>query len=256
MTTNELKYLRSLHQKKHRYKEKLFLSEGEHLAEEVLKSELYKPLIRKFFFTGEFKNEELLEKIYQSEIEFEVIQRKSIERIAESKTPQEIITLIGIPDINPSTKITPAIALDNINDPGNLGTIIRTAYWFGVYNIIVSDYSADIFNSKVLRSSQGAIFHVTISESSNLHEDLKTMSENKCEIYVSDVNSNINLDEIEIYPNSVFVFGNESHGVNESIASEKSFTSFRIKPYSDCESLNVASAVAITLNEFRRKWLE
>ena len=59
MTTNELKYLRSLHQKKNRYKEKLFLSEGEHLAEEVLKSELYKPLVRKFFFTGEFKNEEL-----------------------------------------------------------------------------------------------------------------------------------------------------------------------------------------------------
>lgn len=253
MTANEIKFYRSLREKKNRYKENLFLSEGEHLAEEILKSEAYKPFIRKFFFTSEFDNENLLEKIYESKIDFEVIPRKTIERISESKTPQDITTLIAIPPGPQLKPATPSIALDNINDPGNLGTILRIAYWFGIYNIFISDDSADVYNSKVLRASQGAVFQVKVFYTCDLFNELISYTENDVKIFISDLKTDNNLNEIDFPKESIFVFGNESHGIQKSILNEDRFSKFRIKPHSDCESLNVASAVAITLNEFRRK---
>lgn len=252
MTANEIKFLRLLREKKNRYNEGLFLSEGEHLAEEVLKSKRFSPLIRKFFYTPEFKNEKLLENIYQSEIEFEVIPRNVIERLAESKTPQDIITLVNIPSEELTLPTAPTLALDNINDPGNLGTILRTAYWFGIEDIIVSEDTADIYNSKVLRASQGAVYHIKVFYTPDLHKALVTYSENKFEIFISDLKTKANLSELNFSKKSILVFGNESHGVRSSILNNETFSKFRIESYSDCESLNVASAVAITLNEFRR----
>ncbi|MBZ0202921.1 MAG: RNA methyltransferase [Ignavibacteria bacterium] len=154
------------------------------------------------------------------------------------------------------------IALDRISDPGNLGTIIRTAYWFNVSTIILSKDSADPFNQKVLRSSQGGVFNTNIIEDADLLMELQNLKSKGYKIYLFTLdasNSLSKLAESEEFcksgesEKSVLVFGNESSGISEEIlGSDDEFISIKIDGYTDSESLNIGISCGIALYEFRK----
>ena len=140
------------------------------------------------------------------------------------------------------------IALDRITDPGNLGTIIRTAYWFGVELILVSGNSVDIYNAKVIRASQGAVFHVNILENIGLLSKLNELKDNGYKVYLLTPKGTDNLKGINKGAKSVFVFGNEADGISKELFSS-GFYLLKIEGFTNCESLNVAVSTAIVLYE-------
>ncbi len=151
------------------------------------------------------------------------------------------------------------IALDGISDPGNLGTIIRTAWWFNVNTILLSKNSADPFNQKVLRSSLGGVFHINLLENTDLAGKLSDAASSGYEVYLFDLNAEAKLQDFlsdqstGILRNSILVFGNESSGLSENILkSALEFRRVKIDGYAGAESLNVAISCGIALYEFRK----
>lgn len=248
LSNNDFKLIKSLHLKKFRDKHGLFLIEGKHLAEEFFKSNIHAKKIKFAVVTAEFKDDILFEKVndkiyYLSETDFS--------RLSETKNPQGIL-LISEKFTNELSLKSPVIALDNINDPGNLGTIIRNSYWFNAKDILVSENSADIFNSKTIRASQGAIFHTSLNTNVNLEEELITLSKKGYKIILTTMDGK-NLSSCEFHADEkyVFVFGNEANGISRKLSANGIFEKIRIEGYSKCESLNVAVASGILLYYFR-----
>ncbi len=146
------------------------------------------------------------------------------------------------------------LALDRISDPGNLGTIIRTAYWFGVKQIVLSKDSADPYNPKVVRSTQGGIFHTNIIEDTDLCDLLKNYATAGYKVYLFTLDGSNNLSEVvSNFGNgkSVLVFGSEVHGISNDLLG-MDFEKVKVEGFSDCESLNVAISAGIALYEFKK----
>ncbi|MEO6693934.1 MAG: RNA methyltransferase [Ignavibacteria bacterium] len=258
MTNSELKYYEKLKFKKYRNEENKFLIEGVHLIEECLRSSLYNGQTEKVFVREGSKNEELISNINAviPFIDIFYLDSKKFNKLSETENSQGIIASVNkIPDNFPlrsehqNLKSNIVIALDHINDPGNLGTIIRTCYWFDVKNIIVSEGSADIYNSKTLRSSQGALFNVNIVNEADLADELKRHDENNFKIILADLDSDKHLSEFvfDRNVNYVLVLGSESNGISNEILSVKNYSKLKIKGFSDCESLNVGISLGIIL---------
>ena len=260
MTIADIKLIEKLKQKKYRDTENKFLIEGIHLIEECLKSDLYKKNLEKIIVRNDFENETAIENIKKANhfADIEFLDESKFSKLTETVTSQGIIGIVSKPvtdfdtDKNNENLIT--VALENINDPGNLGTIIRSCHWFGVDEVIVSKNSADIYNSKVIRASQGSIFFINIKTETDIENELENYKKKDYEIMISDLKADKYLSETEFEKtkNYVIVFGSESNGVSEKISNNKSYEKFKIKGNSECESLNVGVAVGIVLNEFRK----
>jgi len=263
LTNNELKYYERLKHKKYRDEENKFLIEGIHIIEECLKSEHYIGHIEKVFLRIDFKDEELIKKINTETPDIEIIflENKKFNKLSETENSQGILAAIKkiappqflksqIP--NPKSKIK--VALDLINDPGNLGTIIRTCYCFDVDEILISQNSADIYNSKVIRSSQGALFHLNVRNETDLVEEIKNLHQNNFEVILTDLNANKYLSEykFETKKNYVLVFGSEANGISNELLDNKNYDKIKIKGYADCESFNVAVSAGIIMYEVRK----
>jgi RNA methyltransferase, TrmH family len=250
LSAKELKILVSLKQKKYREKEGRFLIEGFHLIEECLSSSFYleKIIIRKDI--NENKINEIKKKFKNGVPEINEIPLIQFKKIADTENPQGIIGVVRIPAKNENIGTgNLIIALDRINDPGNLGTIIRTAYWFGADRILLGENSADIYNSKVIRSSQGGIFHISIQFNVLLNEKLKIYKQSGYDVYLFTLEANGYLDEINNPGKSVLVFGNEAEGISQNLLI-KDYQQIKIRGFSNCESLNAAVSSAIGLYHF------
>lgn len=253
LSAKELKILSSLKQKKFREQEGKFLIEGFHLIEECLGSSFYleKIVIRKDVHNN--KLDELRLK-YKNKINKIVeISPLQFKKISETENSQGIIGEVKIPpkqhgNNNPEGNLI--IALDRINDPGNLGTIIRTAYWFGTDRILIGENSADIYNSKVIRSSQGGIFHVNMDTNMLLTKELTRYKSLGYGIFLFTADGNKYLDEIKSPGKSVIVIGNEAEGISTEILA-LNFPSIKIRGFSNCESLNAAVSSAVGLYHFK-----
>ena len=158
---SEIKFIRSLHQKKFREAENSFIAEGVKVVEELLLSEIN---ISKIFSTNKYaeqierSNRNLKNKIV-------IVSDDELKKISALTTPNQVLAVAEIPDskINfdgMTTSLT--LALDGVSDPGNLGTIIRTAHWFGIENIICSENCVDAFNPKVVQAAMGSLFFVNV----------------------------------------------------------------------------------------------
>lgn len=257
MTKNEIKYFSGLKKKKYRESERKFLIEGAHLIEECLKSEIYRSHLEKVFLSDDFRNHELLKFIRNSEHKTDIIplDDKEFSQLSETVNSQGII---GVVSKNRSTSNELAagnliVALNSINDPGNLGTIIRTCYWFGVDQLIISKNSAELYNSKVIRSTQGAVFDLNIKDEADLDADLKIFFERGYNIILTDLNADTNLSDLRYntYDKYVFVFGNEATGINKNILDNVNYHKIRINGFSDCESLNISVSAGIVLYTFK-----
>ena len=158
---NEIKKIRSLHTKKGRTTNQLLLIEGKRIIDQILQA--YFPII-KVWATTDFKdnNSHCIQLIKTKKISFDMISNQNLKKITATKNPSGIIGIAPIPKGDIKKMDSRIIVLDNISDPGNLGTIIRTANWFGVQNILLSKECVDPYNSKVIRSGMGAHFKMNI----------------------------------------------------------------------------------------------
>lgn len=250
LSKNELKETVSLLQKKYRNEKSKFIVEGRKLIFEALISGFKCELIVSTNHFNEISGDFFEEKIVEA-IRHETVKQIEFEKLSDTKTPQGIIGIFekkgNKKEILNSNII---VALENISDPGNLGTILRNADWFGCRQIILSENCAEIFNPKVIRSSAGSVFHLDIFEEDNFVESLLTLKKKNYKIFSSDL-AGENIYEINSKEKFVVVFCNEGNGpTNELISISDS--KITIPKIGKAESLNVASASAIILSELSR----
>lgn len=244
MTKAEIQFIRSLADKRTRDSEGLFIAEGVKLVEEIRASDFR---IRRIYTTRT--------DIVGTNVEH--VERKDMERISELKTASDTLTIVEKPRYKlslPSIKGDLAIALDGVQNPGNLGTIIRLADWFGVKDIICSAECADCFNPKVVQATMGAILRVRVHYTDNLAQLLRDAHSEGMPIYGTLLDGE-NIYTKELATHGIIVMGNEGRGLTEECRGELTERLF-IPPYPanapTSESLNVAMATGIILAEFRR----
>lgn len=234
LENKEIKKYASLLKKKYRDQGKLFMVEGEHLVEEALKSNLLEKVI-------------LLE---NSNLSFDTdtiyVTKEIMKKLSTLDTPPNII---GICKMIPEKDDlgNRVLALDDIQDPGNLGTIIRSAVAFNIDSIIMSLNTVDLYNPKVIRSTQGMLFHINIIKS-DLKKELTSLKQKNYSIYTTDVTDGCNIKEVAKEDKLVLVMGNEGNGVSKEISSLADKKIY-IKTNPLVESLNVGVATSILLYE-------
>jgi TrmH family RNA methyltransferase len=239
ISKSQLKYIQSLGQKKHRDEDGVFIAEGPKLVKELLQNK--NVVIKNLYATDEWirENESLLNKIETNEIT-----QQELERISQLTNPNKVISIIKKFNVEePTVKGKISLVLDTIQDPGNLGTIIRTADWFGVEQIICNDDCADLYNPKVVQATMGSISRVKI-----FYTDLSIWlkKQKQIKIFAAVLNGK-NLSEINVLKEGLIIIGNESKGISEEIlqyADEK----ISILKKGNSESLNAAVAAGIILS--------
>lgn len=241
LSKSQFKLITSLAQKKYRGKHQLFIAEGKKAIFELLNSSLE------------------LHSLYTTEDLFEVEKEKlfllkeaELKKISQLNTPQTALALFHIPkNVEPEVKGL-VLALDGVRDPGNLGTIIRLCDWFGIKSLICSEDTVDCYNPKVVQATMGSISRINIFYTDLVEFLQKRSSENA--IFGSFMDGK-NVYQEKIPTEGILVVGNEANGISaeiESIVSEK-ISIPRFSDATETESLNVATATAILLSEFRRK---
>ncbi|MGB2363846.1 MAG: TrmH family RNA methyltransferase [Flavobacteriales bacterium] len=231
LTKNQIKLIRSLSLKKNRQKHGLFIVEGEKLVNEVLSSDWE---VEGIYATKEWLGENAT-----------IISNNDLSRISSLKTPNKVVAVVKIKKGSLDITSNTVLALDGVKDPGNLGTIIRLADWFGVEDIICSDDCVDYLNPKVVQSSMGSFTRVNLHYTS-LMDAFKKYSDYK--LFMTVLNGTP-LSEMTNADKKIVVMGSESKGISNEIlelTSEK-ITIPKSKS-SKAESLNVSVATAIILS--------
>ncbi|MBT4942338.1 MAG: RNA methyltransferase [Candidatus Magasanikbacteria bacterium] len=249
MLTQSVKtHIHKLHQKKYRYGFGEYIVEGKKGVEEAIKSNKTVALV--VVQEDMVKNKDilpLLHKIEDEHLPVHVCSEEDAQRIKTTATFSGIMALVKIDtqSLESFDTTKPIICLDRIQDPGNLGTIIRTADWFGVHNILVSESCVDVYNDKVVRSTMGSLFHTTIVRSVDVVNDvlrLKTV-----ESYgVAGLTLDGGPISKESQEKTIFIFGNESHGIRATFDPMLDYR-YTIAGSGKAESLNVGVAAGIIL---------
>jgi RNA methyltransferase, TrmH family len=255
LSKNKFAYFRSLQQKKIRQKENKFLIEGVKLCYEALAADIY---IHAFLFCHQqFSDDKVLNDLTslcdKKSIPYFDISQAMLKSLSDTVTSQGIIGVVSRPDsiFNPQ-KMNFILALDNAQEPGNVGTIIRTADWFGVNAILLSENSVEIANPKVIRATMGSIFHIPIFENIKLISKLNELKKDGFSIYATDAKGELDLKKVTYSFKKILVVGNESQGITSEIfaLADKILT---IPRQGQAESLNLAIATAIALNEMAQQ---
>lgn len=237
LDNQKIKDIKKLQTKKYREKTNLFLVEGEHLVLEAYKAGCLETLILKDGFE------------YNLDVNTISVTENVLKYISELDTPQPMIGVCHKKEI--SNAKGNIIILDNVQDPGNLGTIIRSAVAFNFDTIVLSNDSVDVYNSKVVRASQGLLFNVNI-QIGDLTEIIPELKKDGYQIYGTKVtNGN---DVKSIAKNSLFaiIMGNEGNGMSDTV-SELCDSFVYINMNDKCESLNVGVAASILMYELGSK---
>ena len=249
ISKNQLKYIRQLEQKKYRRREGVFVAEGTKVVGDLLQR--YRP--EAVFATADWQA--------PTGITPQLVTDDELRRISFLQHPQQVLALFPLPvssqpstvNSKPSTVNTElSLALDGVQDPGNLGTIIRIADWFGISTIICSEDTVDAWNPKVVQATMGSIARVNIIYL-NLPDFLETLPAD-FPVYGTFLDGD-NIYTQELTPNGLIIMGNEGNGISEAVRSKVNrrllIPDFHQGPTAD--SLNVAIATAITCSEFRRR---
>lgn len=232
---NLQKKISKLYLKKYRLEMGLFVAEGEKVVNELLNSNYEYDSI----YSTKFINDNYI-----------LLKNQEMKKISFLKTPSSILGIFKIPKINPKIDYeNTIIAIDSINDPGNLGTIIRLCDWFGIKNIICSKDSVECFNPKVIQATMGSIARVNC-----LYLDLCAfLMKTKKKVYGTFLNGK-SIYRCNLEKKAIYVFGNESNGISNSLRKQVdqriTIPSFNLKSQTD--SLNISNATAIVLSEIFR----
>ena len=248
ISSRELKYYSSLLIKKYRVEENKFLVEGKKIVEDGLASNFNCEAI---FATQAFidSEPEIINTAQRKSSKFYQIKSAEFQRLSDTRSPQGIAAVFSprkasknISDL----KENMLILIDNISDPGNLGTILRTCDWFGFNFVLISKYSVEYLNPKVIRSSMGSIFHLNIFQDVN-ENDLSVLKENGYKFITTDLDGE-SIYKFKLPDKSIISFSNESSGPGEMLQ-KYSAHKITIPKIGKAESLNVASAAAIILSK-------
>ena len=248
-----VKHVKKLKDKKYRDISGEYIIEGINLVKEAIQE---KANIKQFVLCDDCEKNESIPKELMYEIakyECVYVTEKIFKYLSEVQEPQGIIAIIGKEgkDTNIDYSEDIIVALDNVQDPGNLGTILRTVDSIGLTQILVSKGTADSYNPKVVRSTMGAIFRVKIIECEDLAKTLKEIKKQKFKIVVSSLQTNNSIYDIN-YNKKVIVIGNEANGVEKEIQ-EMADEKIKIPMLGKTESLNASVATGIILYEYVRQ---
>ena len=242
LSKSQIKLITSLKQKKYRQQYKLFVAEGKKTILELLQSNLQ------------------LHQLYTTMLEFDVlddlmtqISNTELKKISFLKSPNTALAVFEIPNETSIDFSKLVVALDDVRDPGNLGTIVRLCDWFGIKDLICSYETVDCYNPKVIQATMGSITRVNVS-----YIDLKQVLQiQKTEVFGAFMDGE-NVYESKLSNSGILVLGNEANGISHDIESQvtKRISIPRFGELQATESLNVANATAILLSEFKRKSIE
>ena len=233
-SNNTIKTLIKLKQKKYRDETGYYLVEGEHLVEEAMKAKQVECLISTKDIT--------------SDLPIVIVSNEVMSKLSFTKSPQFIMAKCKIKKENKLIDGKRYLILDDLQDPGNIGTLIRTALAFSIDQVILSNNCVDLYNDKLLRSMQGANFHISC-----IYDDLKTvistLKKNNVKIIGSALENGQDIKQIKISEKMAFVVGNEGNGMNKDILQECDYVGYI--PINTIESLNVAIAGSIMMYHFK-----
>ena len=238
ISKSQIKLIKSLNQKKFRFIHRLFFAEGVKTINELLLSN--------------FK----LNHLYSSTLDFNVsddlltiISANELHKISALKNPNKALAIFEMPKEQHLDFERLIVALDNIRDPGNLGTIIRLCDWFGVKDLICSNETVDCYNPKVVQASMGSLTRISIQ-----YIALENyLQETNLPTFIADMNGE-NVYKSTLPKEAILVMGNEANGVSDEIRAliKNKISIPRFGETQETESLNVATATAILLSEFKR----
>lgn len=239
-----IKFIKSLQLKKYRKQEQCFVVEGGKSVQEVLKSDFK---IEQLFVTEEFQQAN--SKAVKANVgEMIIVKPTELAGLGEYSTNDAALAVVKMKPNHPPTamKNTFSLMLDDIRDPGNLGTIIRTADWYGIKNIIVSEETADVYNGKVIQSSMGSFIRVNIFYT-HLEQYL---TNNTLPVFGTFLDGE-NAHKINFGTEGIIVIGNEANGISKEV---ERFVTRRITipRFGQAESLNAAIATAVICDSIRR----
>lgn len=237
LSKSQIKTITSLKQKKYRLQRGLFVAEGVKTINELLASQFS---LQQLYTTNSFKIDANLET---------VVSENELKKISFLKTPNTALAIFKIPEPKAINTNQLLVALDNVRDPGNLGTIIRLCDWFGITDLVCNIETVDCYNPKVVQATMGSITRVNVSYL-NLTDFLKTTH---MPIFGAFMEGD-NIYKSQLPNKGILVLGNEANGISREI--EQVITTKisipRFGQLQSTESLNVATAAAILLSEFRR----
>ena len=242
LTKNQSKRILSLKQKKQRLKQGLFIVEGPKVVQEFIDSNY--ELVEIFSINNNYAH---------FEGKLTIIDEKELKKISSLVTPNTVLAVFKIPtpiEVNANGLI---LALDELNNPGNLGTIIRLCDLFGIKDLVCSTTTVDCYNSKTVQAAMGSHTRVNI-----IYLDLELFLDAQSYTMGTFMDAKASIYEMELPSTGVVVLGNEANGISDAIASKLN-TRLAIPRFGllkQTESLNVANAAAIVLSEFKRRSIE
>lgn len=242
LSKNQIKLITSLKQKKYRQQHGFFVVEGIKTINELLNSHIQ---LHALYTTERFLTNDTLE-IFDKEV---LISEADLKRISFLTTPNKALAIFKIPVTKPIDTNELIVALDDVRDPGNLGTIIRLCDWFGISDLVCSHETVDCFNPKVIQATMGSITRVNVT-----YVDLPSfLSETNVPIFGTFMDGE-NVYNKTLPKKGILVLGNEANGISNEITElvTEKLAIPRFGNIQATESLNVATATAILLSEFRR----
>jgi len=250
ISKNRLKYLRSLKIKKYRIQEKLLLVEGFRLISEALNANAS---IQSIYYTDKILTNQNIELLFKQcenkDVEIIQINQKHIDILSDAINNQGIIAVVHQPISNDDCNLDAnQLLLDSISDPGNMGNILRTADWFGLKNIYLSNESIDPYNSKTLRSSMGAHFYINI-KIINIIDHINMLKDDGFTIVGAHI-SGENVYNWKAPKKWALILGNEAHGISKEVQ-QLIDCKVTIPKIGNIESLNVAMAGGILLSHIK-----
>lgn len=238
VSKNQIKLITSLQQKKYRKLHNLFIAEGKKVIQELIDAKFS---LEHLFVT----KENLFDKKHNPVL----ISDNDLKKISALTTANDCLAVFKIKEINANNEVGLEVALDNIKDPGNMGTIIRLCDWFGISKIVCTEETVDIYNPKVVQATMGSLARVEV-----FYTDLPNyLKKAKVEIFGTFMEGST-IYKQELPNEGIIVMGNEANGISneiESLVTQK-ISIPRFGNLQQTESLNVATATAIILSEFKR----
>lgn len=237
ISKNQIKFVRQLEQKKYRKKEGLFVAEGPKVVGDLLRAGFKAHTI---FATSEWDSQGQT---------FQEVSDEELRRVSFLQHPQRVLALFFMPTESVPSVSSLSLALDDVQDPGNLGTIIRIADWFGIDTIYCSEGTADAWSPKVVQATMGSIARVNI-----IYTDLQELiSKAQVPVYGTLLDGQ-DIYTQELSKEGIIVMGNEGNGISAPIRKLINRKLLIPQFHEGPESLNVAIATAITCSEFRRRY--
>ena len=240
ITKNQIKLIISLQQKKFRNSSKLFIAEGEKVIRELLDSKFE---LQNIFCTDATFND-------LNENQVTTISESDLKKISALSTPNNCLALFKINEIKLLQNNGLTLVLDNIRDPGNLGTIIRLCDWFGVSQLVCTPETVDFYNPKVVQATMGSLTRVNI-----VYINVEDFLENAVAPIFGTFMDGDTIYKTKLPKNAIIILGNEANGISANIEKmiKNRLSIPRFGAIQKTESLNVATAAAIVLSEFMRE---